>query len=285
VTDPRILKLLEGVGRRYLKKSVKDRALRDKLSPSYAMGCKRILPTNDYYPALQRPNVELVTEAIKEVTRDGILTKDGKERSLDAIILATGFQVAEQAAPFDIEGREGRNLNTVWHDGAEAYLGTTVSGFPNLFLIVGPNTGLGHNSMIVMIESQIAYIRDAIETIGRERLKLVDVRPGVQARYNARIHARLARTVWASGCKSWYQTRAGKNTTLWPGFTFDFRRLTRRFDPDAYELVPLHHEAMGDHELTGAAPPRPANPPIRPPRRGSRTNDTAPAGAQPRRWP
>jgi cation diffusion facilitator CzcD-associated flavoprotein CzcO len=246
VTDTRLLKILETFGRRYLNQSVKDGALRDKLSPSYAMGCKRILPTNDYYPALQRPNVELITEAIQEITPDGILTKDGKERRLDAIILATGFQAAEQAAPFDIEGRDGRNLNLVWSDGAEAYLGTTVSGFPNLFLIVGPNTGLGHNSMIVMIESQIAYICAAIETMSREHLKFVDVRPGAQARYNTRIHARLANTVWASGCKSWYRTRSGKNTTLWPGFTFDFRRRTRRFDPGAYELVPLRNPAMGE---------------------------------------
>ncbi len=239
VKDPRILKVLEGLGRRYLKKSVKDRALRDKLSPSYAMGCKRILPTNDYYPALQRPNVELVTEGIQEVTPDGILTRDGGERMLDAIILATGFQVAEQVAPFEIEGRDGRNLAMEWRDGAEAYLGTTVSGFPNFFFIVGPNTGLGHNSMIVMIESQIAYILDAVETMHREHLKLVDVRPAAQEGFNARIHARLANTVWASGCRSWYQTRSGKNTTLWPGFTFDFRRRTRRFDVGAYELVPL----------------------------------------------
>lgn len=246
VTDTRILKLFETIGRRYLKKSVKDRALRDKLSPSYAMGCKRILPTNDYYPALQRPNVELVTEAIQEITRDGILTADGKERRLDAIILATGFQAAEHLAPFDIEGRDGRNLASEWRDGAQAYLGTTVSGFPNLFFIIGPNTGLGHNSMIVMIESQIAYIRDAIETVRREGLKFVDVRAGAQSRFNTRIQARLEKTVWASGCKSWYQTRSGKNTTLWPGFTFDFRRRTRRFDPVAYELVPLPSEGTSD---------------------------------------
>jgi cation diffusion facilitator CzcD-associated flavoprotein CzcO len=239
VTDTRLLKLLEGPARRYLRKSVKDCALRDKLAPSYAMGCKRILPTNDYYPALQRPNVELVTEAIQEVTRDGVLTSDGKERPLDAIILATGFQVAEHVAPFEIEGREGRSLQTEWRDAAEAYLGTTVSGFPNLFFITGPNTGLGHSSMIEMIESQIAYIRDAIETMRRDGLKLVNVRSGAQARFNARIHARLAGTVWASGCKSWYRTRSGKNTTLWPGFTFEFRRRTRRFDPGPYELVPL----------------------------------------------
>ena len=237
VIEPRLLTLLEGVGRRYLKRSIKDRVLREKLSPHYAMGCKRILPTNDYYPAIQLPNVELVTDSIREVTRDGILTEDGKERRFDAIVLATGFQAAEHAAPFDIEGRDGRSLDTEWRDGAEAYLGTTVTGFPNLFLMVGPNTGLGHNSMIVMIESQIAYIRDAIETMNRERLKLIAVRAGAQASYNARTQARLAGTVWASGCKSWYQTRSGKNTTLWPGFTFEFRRRTHRFDSEAYELV------------------------------------------------
>jgi cation diffusion facilitator CzcD-associated flavoprotein CzcO len=250
VKDPRLLKAVEWVSRRYLKKSVKDSALRDRLSPSYAMGCKRILPTNDYYPALQRPNVELVTVPIQEVTPEGILTKDGATRGFDAVVLATGFRVAEHVAPFEIEGRDGRSLNAEWRDNAEAYLGTTVSGYPNLFFLIGPNTGLGHNSMIVMIEAQIAYICNAIETIRREGVKLVDVRPGAQTRYNARIHARLANTVWASGCKSWYQTRSGKNTTLWPGFTFDFRRRTRRFDLGAYEVVPL-----SGAELTDAAPP------------------------------
>lgn len=236
--EPRVLKLAEGLVRRHIASSVRDRALREKLMPSYRLGCKRILPTNDFYPALQRDNVDLVTEGIDEIRPRGIVTRDGVEHAVDAIILATGFEAAEAQAPFETRGRGGLDLDAAWQNGAEAYLGTTVAGFPNLFIIVGPNTGLGHNSMVLMIESQIAYIVSAVKAMRARDLKLVDVRADVQARYNARIHERLGRTVWASGCKSWYQTRSGKNTTLWPGFTFEYRFRTRRFDPNDYDLVP-----------------------------------------------
>lgn len=236
VVEPRLLRLLEPLVLRYLAKQVRDPALRRKLTPDYRLGCKRILPTNDYYPALQRPNVELVTEGIEAVTPRGIVTRDGKERALDVLILATGFHAAESVSPFGITGRGGRDLNEAWRDGAEAYLGATVSGFPNLFLLVGPNTGLGHTSMVVMIEAQIAYALSAIQTMRARRLDLVDVRPEVQARYNQEIRRRLETTVWASGCKSWYQTRSGKNTTLWPGLTVEFVRRTRAFDAGSYEL-------------------------------------------------
>jgi len=235
VLEPRILKVAERVSKRYVASKVASPALRAKLTPSYRMGCKRILPTNDYLPALQRANVELVTDGIAEVRARSIVTKDGRERPVDAIVLATGFEAAEQCAPFEVLGRDGQDLNTVWRDGAEAYLGTSVAGFPNLFLLIGPNTGLGHTSMIVMIEAQIAYVLDAIRRIRDRGLRLVDVRPDAQAAYNARIQERLAKTVWASGCMSWYLTRTGKNTTIWPGFTVEFRWRTRRFVPAAYE--------------------------------------------------
>lgn len=238
VVDPRVLKYASRLALEHLKKSVPDEALRAKLTPHYTMGCKRILLTNDYYPAIQRSNVELVTEGIAEIREHGILTKDGKERPLDAIVLATGFQAADAVAPFVVRGRGGRELNDAWRDGAEAYLGTTVSGFPNFFLIVGPNTGLGHSSMVYMIESQIAYIQGALRAMQQRRLQLVDVRADAQERYNKRLHGRLAGTVWSTGCSSWYQAKNGKNTTLWPGFTFEFRLRTRRFDPQDYELVP-----------------------------------------------
>jgi cation diffusion facilitator CzcD-associated flavoprotein CzcO len=234
---PALVAPAELLARRYLARSVRDPALREKLRPRYRLGCKRVLPTNDFYPALQRPNVELVTEGIREVTPAGIVTCEGREVALDAIVLATGFQAAEQVAPFGVYGRGGRDLDAAWADGAEAYLGTTVAGFPNLFLLVGPNTGLGHTSMVLMIEAQIRYAADAIRTIGARGWRWADVRPDAQARYNRRLHARLARTVWASGCDSWYRTRAGRNTTLWPGFTFEFMARTRRFDPGAYEVA------------------------------------------------
>ena len=239
IKDPRLLKLASRLALRYLEKSVRDPALRKKLTPDYTMGCKRVLPTNDFYPAMSRDNVELVTDGIREIRPTGVVTKDGKERALDALVLATGFHAAEQVAPFPTRGRGGLDIDDAWRNGAEAYLGTTIAGFPNLFLIVGPNTGLGHTSMIFMIESQIAYILSAIEAMRAQRLALVDVRADAQARYNDTIQARLARTVWSTGgCTSWYQTRDGKNTTLWPGFTFEFRLRTRRWDPTDYEVVP-----------------------------------------------
>jgi cation diffusion facilitator CzcD-associated flavoprotein CzcO len=237
VTDPRIMKIAETMARRHLEKSVPDPVLRGKLTPDYTIGCKRVIPTNDYYPALLRDNVELVTSGIDRIRARGIVTKDGIERTLDAIVLATGFQAAEAVAPFEIIGRSGRDLATVWRDGAEAYLGTTVTGFPNFFMMVGPNVLLGHSSMVFMIESQAEYILSSIHAMRANRWKLVDVREDAQAKYNARLGARLANTVWATGCKSWYQTRTGKNTTLWPGFTWEFRMRTRRFDPPDYEVV------------------------------------------------
>lgn len=252
VVEPRILKLAEGLGRRHVARNVADRALRAKLTPSYRLGCKRVVPTNDYLPALQRPNVELVTDGIARVVPGGIVTKDGVERAVDAIVLATGFEAAEQVAPFEVRGRDGRELNQAWSAGAEAYLGTTIAGFPNLFLLIGPNTGLGHSSMIFMIESQLAYVVDAIRTIRARGLKLVDLKPEAQRRYNARLQERLKGTVWSSGCMSWYLTRSGKNTTIWPGFTFEFRLRTRRFDAGSYELVP-HAASSARPVVNGAA--------------------------------
>ena len=244
VVDPRLMKLGERMARRHIEESVADQALADALLPSYTMGCKRVLLSNDYYPALTRDNVELVTAGIDCIEPAGIRTQDGELHECDAIVLATGFQAAEAVAPFQIRGRDGRDLATEWANGAEAYLGTTVSGFPNFFMIVGPNTGLGHSSMVFMIEAQIRYILGALGQLRRKRAKLLDVRPDVQKRYNALLHARLERTVWSSGCTSWYRTASGKNTTLWPGFTFEFWQRLRRFDASSYELVAESEKAQ-----------------------------------------
>jgi cation diffusion facilitator CzcD-associated flavoprotein CzcO len=238
VVNPKRLKNAEPVALRYLAARVKDPVLRAKLTPSYTIGCKRILLSNEYFEAVQRQNVELITEGIERITPAGVLTKDGKEHPLDALVCATGFQAAEAVAPFEIRGRGGRALNDEWKSGAEAYLGTTVSGFPNLFMLVGPNTGLGHNSMVFIIESQVEYVLGAIRAMKEKTLQSVDVKPEVQRAYNERLQARMAKTVWSTGgCKAWYTTRDGKNTTLWPGFTFEYRLRTRRFDPSNYELV------------------------------------------------
>ena len=271
VVEPKIMKLAERYSRGFLRKSVADPELRDKLTPRYTMGCKRVLPTNDYLPALQRPNVELVTAPIAEIRAHSIATKDGVDRPVDAIVLATGFEAAEQVAPFEIRGRDGRELNEVWTDGAEAYLGTSVAGFPNLFMLIGPNTGLGHTSMIIMIEAQIAYVLDAVKRMRARGLESVEVRPDVQAVYNLEMQRRLANTVWASGCMSWYLTRTGKNTTLWPGFTFEFRLRTRRFDADSYDErglssteAPMRRRSPPRHapSPSPAAPLHPAAPAI-----------------------
>ncbi len=248
VVDPRINRFGERFALKYLERSVRDPELRRKLTPDYTLGCKRVLLTNDYYPALCRDNVGVVTDGIQEIRPDGILTRDGTLHRLDAIICATGFSAAEAVAPFEVRGRGGRDLNDEWKDGAEAYKGTTVAGFPNFFMVVGPNTGLGHSSMVYIIESQVEYILGAVKTLRARGLKLMDVRRDVQNSYNRRLHARLDRTVWSTGCVSWYQTSTGKNTTLWPGFTFEFRARTRRFDPTHYELVAPEHAAKARPE-------------------------------------
>jgi cation diffusion facilitator CzcD-associated flavoprotein CzcO len=233
-------RVLERIALRYLDESVPDPVLRAKLTPGYRIGCKRILLSNDYFAALQRENTELVTSGIREVTPTGITTEDGTVHGCDAIVLATGFQSSEVLAPFPLRGRGGEELGERWKDGAEAYLGTTVSGFPNFFMLLGPNTALGHNSVIYMVESQIAYALNAIRTLRERELKTVEVRRAVQDAFNQRLRGRLARTVWATGgCHSWYQTRTGKITTLWPGFTFEYRWRMRRFDLENYQLDPL----------------------------------------------
>jgi cation diffusion facilitator CzcD-associated flavoprotein CzcO len=202
------------------------------------MGCKRILVSNAYYPALTQPNVELVTDAISEVRERSIVTADGTERPVDTIILGTGFQVANFPAGEYIVGRGGRRLSEVWTEGAEAYKGTTVAGFPNLFVITGPNTGLGHNSMVYVIESQLNYIVDAVARMRRDGIAAVDVRPSEQERWNERVQERMKGTVWVSGgCASWYLDARGRNVTLWPDHTWRLRGTLRRFDAERYELV------------------------------------------------
>ncbi len=235
---------------KFLEESVADPELRAKLTPSYRLGCKRILLSNDYYEALQRDNVALVTSGIREVTPQGIVTFDGEEHPLDALILATGFQASEAMAPFTLRGRHGLELVELWKRGAEAYLGTTVAGFPNLFMLSGPNTALGHNSIVYMLESQVAYVTDAIQTMHARSLKSLEVRRAVQDEWNAELHGKLGNTVWTQGgCASWYQTSTGKVTTLWPGFTFEYRWRTRRFDAHNYALEPNPKRAIAPREV------------------------------------
>ena len=219
----------------HLRKQVADPVLRAKLTPSYALGCKRVLLMNDYYPALTRPNVHLVTEGIREITPEGIVTNTGETRAVDAIVLGTGFDVEHCLGPVAVRGRGGRSLvDSAGDGGLEAYKGSAIAGFPNCFMITGPNTGLGHNSMIYMIESGVAYVLDAIRQQQRDGWRSAEIKADVQSAYNADLQQRLKRSVWATGCKSWYLDHNGKNTTLWPGFTFVYRWITRRFDAANY---------------------------------------------------
>ena len=221
-----------------LAKGVKDPELRARATPTFEIGCKRILISNDYYPALDSPNVDLVTDPIAKITGDAIVTSDGVERPIDVLVVATGFFTTELPIAEHIRGRGGVSLADTWRDaGMAAYKGTTVHGFPNMFMIVGPNTGLGHSSMVFIIESQVEYIRDAIRTMALHRYAAVEPAAEAQQDWNAEIQRRMKRTVWnTGGCSSWYLDRHGRNTVLWPRTTFSFRQALGEFDVAAYDV-------------------------------------------------
>ncbi|RMG76353.1 MAG: NAD(P)/FAD-dependent oxidoreductase [Bacteroidetes bacterium] len=228
------------VALKHLRDSIPDPELRKKLTPDYALGCKRVLISDDYYPTLLRPNVELVTESIAEITPTGIRTNDGKLRQVDAIIYGTGFYVTEFPKLFEVYGTEKRNLFEIWNQsGPEAYYGMAVSGYPGLLFMVGPNTGLGHNSIIHMMESQLNYILDYIKMVREtpEPTAFYDLKKAVQEQFNARIQKKLSKMVWSSGgCKSYYlKNRDGKNVSIWPGSTLAYRKQTKRIKRSDYE--------------------------------------------------
>lgn len=224
-----------------IDRGVHDPELRKAVTPNFQIGCKRILLSNDWYPMLERDNVSLVTDTITHVRADAVVTADGTVRPADAIVVATGFHVTDSPTHHKIKGADGRTLGELWHsEGMQAYKGATVAGFPNLFFLVGPNTGLGHNSMVLMIESQLNYVLDALQTMDEHGLATLEVRRDAQRRYNDTVQRRMARTIWTTGgCASWYLDSRGVNTTLWPGFTFTFRQLTRRFDLAAYDSTAI----------------------------------------------
>jgi cation diffusion facilitator CzcD-associated flavoprotein CzcO len=230
-------RLMERMALKHLEEQVPDPALRAKLIPSYAMGCKRILPTDEWYPALTQPNVEVVTDGISEVRARSIVAGDGVERQVDTIVLGTGFHVTDLPVSELVRGRDGRTLAEAWSGSPEAYKGAAVAGYPNLFFLVGPNTGLGHNSIVFMIESQVSYVADALRTMRARGARTVEVRQEAQAAYNAEVQELTRGTVWVTGgCASYYIDRNGRNSTIWPTFTWPFRSRTRRFDEGAYAL-------------------------------------------------
>lgn len=239
IVNKRFSAPLERVARRHLEEQVSDPALRAKLTPAYTIGCKRITLSDTYYPALTQPNVEVVTEPIERITPGGILTADGAERELDTLILGTGFRVNDNPAFTRVRGRDGRTLGEAWGGSPRAYLGSTIAGFPNLFLLVGPNSAGGFNSIIFTTEAHVNYAIAALKSMEKRRAGVAEVRREVYDRWARETEKRLADSVWnQGGCQSWYLDQNGRNGVWWPGFMAGLWLRTRRFDAREYELRP-----------------------------------------------
>ncbi|MCO4761370.1 MAG: NAD(P)/FAD-dependent oxidoreductase [Myxococcales bacterium] len=228
VTAPMFMRLVALLGRRHIRRGIRDPQLAEKVTPSYRPGCKRILLSDDYYPALARPDVEVIDEAVSELEGRTVISASGQRREVDALIWATGFDLTNLLAPMNVVGREGQTLADAWADLPHAYLGAAVPGFPNFFMMTGPNTGLGHNSMIFMIESMVRMVGECVERALAGDGHVVEVTEAAEAAFNRDIQSRLASAIWGSGCRSWYLDDAGNNPILWPGYTFDFWWQTRR---------------------------------------------------------
>nr|WP_245585237.1 NAD(P)/FAD-dependent oxidoreductase [Solimonas flava] len=240
IFNPALARTLQKLAEMFIRSQVKDPALQRKLTPDYTIGCKRVLISNAYYPTFNRANVELVTDGIREIREHSIVTRDGVERPVDCIILGTGFVVDPRVymRGFALSGRDGHELAQDWARAPEAFLGTTVTGYPNMFQLVGPGTALGHNSIIFMIEAQVHYILDCLKQLDAQRALYVDVKPEVQRRFNDEVQGALKHSVWSTGCKSWYQTAEGINFTMWPWSTWRFWLRTRKVRLADYEWVP-----------------------------------------------
>ncbi|HTQ59866.1 MAG TPA: NAD(P)/FAD-dependent oxidoreductase [Candidatus Solibacter sp.] len=226
------------IAKRHLQRQIKEPKLRAALTPKYELGCKRVLVSDDFYPTLTRPNVELVTEGIAEVREHSIVTADGIERPVDVLISGTGFRATEPLIGSRIVGRGGVEIHDAWRERMNAYYGITVNGYPNFFVLLGPNTGLGHNSIILMTEAQVRYVISCLKMMKRKKKNVIEVREEKQKRFVADVHRRLQSTVWQTGgCRSWYQdARTGENTTLWPGSVIEYVRRTRSASAADYNL-------------------------------------------------
>jgi cation diffusion facilitator CzcD-associated flavoprotein CzcO len=228
---------LAAISRAHLRRQVRDPELRAKLTPTYRMGCKRVLLSSDWYPALTQPNVEVITDGIAQVTETGVVLRDGHAIELDVLIFGTGFRTREFVAPMRIAGRGGRSLDDVWGDVPHAWHGLAVPEFPNMFLIYGPNTFGGSGSAIYMIESQIRHVVAAVGELRRNGGRTIEVRPAAHDAFMAELHERQRRTVWATGgCSSWYVDEQGRDPTNWPGYTLEYRRRVARVSPDVYSF-------------------------------------------------
>jgi cation diffusion facilitator CzcD-associated flavoprotein CzcO len=238
VLSPKMLAAPMQLWRRQLNAQIADPELRAKCVPDYVMGCKRVVFSSDWYPALARPDVDLVTDPIERIAADGVVTSGGQARPADVIIYGTGFRAVEFLTPMRVTGQAGRELSEAWRDGAQAYLGISVAGFPNFVMLYGPNTNLGGNSIIYMLEGQIGYVLGALRALAAERLAWLDVRPDVQDSFNSWVQRASRKSVWETGCHSWYTTPSGRNTNNWPDHTFWYRYRVRRFDLGAYRVMP-----------------------------------------------
>lgn len=239
IVKPNIIKYGQKLAEAFINFQVKDKTTVKKLTPNYVMGCKRILISNKYYPTFNRPNVELLTEAIQEITENSIIFKTGEERQIDCLIYGTGFITDPRIylKSFDCYGQNSLELKDAWKEGAESYYGVTTKNFPNLFQLLGPNTILGHNSVIFMIESQVNYILQLIKLVDKTQTQAIVIKPEVQDRFNQEVQQKLEGTVWQSGCVSWYQQDGGKNFSLWPTYTWKYWLETRKANPADYSFL------------------------------------------------
>ncbi|NRA23784.1 MAG: NAD(P)/FAD-dependent oxidoreductase [Oleispira sp.] len=238
---------------KHIHHHIKDEALRTKLTPNFRFGCKRALLSNEYYPALARENVEVIDTGIERITETGIVDKNGKAHDVDIIIWGTGFKVDEPLLGIDIAGIDGQDLNAVWKDnGFESYYGTTVAGFPNAFILAGPNTGIGHTSLVVMIEAQYNYVMDAIAKIQQQDIKYIDVKDTVQTQFCQSMQDKMVGTAWTSGCNSWYLSASGQNFTLWPDVTYLYIRQTKQINLADYNIVSIDEAEMTDSILAAS---------------------------------
>jgi cation diffusion facilitator CzcD-associated flavoprotein CzcO len=244
--------LVARLSKAHLHRQVKDPWLRRQLTPDFTPGCKRMLISSDYYPALQRDNCKLIDWPIATISPVGIRTSDGIEHHLDAIVFATGYDVHLNGPPYPVTGLGGRSLADEWTGGAQAYKSINANGYPNLFFMTGPNSGPGHNSLLVFVEGQLEYAVSGITTILKDNLRYLDVRADVQQRHNARIQQRLTKTTWMSGCSSWYLTADGFNASMYPGFATQYLRQMQDFRFEDYEAV-VRVDSHSDDALTSSA--------------------------------
>lgn len=226
--------LLRRASEAHLRRSIQDPSLRAQLTPDYAPGCKRLLLSDDFYPSLQKPNVRLVPQAAAAMDATGVIDAAGVHHAADVVIFATGYRATEKPSRTGLIGRQGHDLAERWASRAEAYLGSSIDGFPNFFLINGPNSGLGHHSMVGVFEAQAAHVSRAVQHLLARGHRSLEVRHEVLQRYNAQLRERLKHSIWESGCNSWYQDAQGFNVALWPGFANRFERRLRRFDASDY---------------------------------------------------